>query len=356
MLKVANGHKRCQITTFYAELWTYEMPAANKRITKSKNICETIAEWDIVMEKSEYFEREELCRKRFDKLGEVYHVCTPENHSLLFTNNDEFRVGMTLFALCALKFPEVKILTFQLMSNHIHFAAAGKRVTVEQFINLLFSVLRRHPVTKDACTDLNLDKCKIIPIESLENLQNVIAYINRNGFVVNCNTTPFSYPWGANRYYFNPDSKLRYEDCNKYASSFILRTIARSRQFDSIAINGKIKMVDDSVCPLSFCYVQEGEQLFRDAHHYFSKVAKNVESYKEIALSIGESQFFNDEDLFSIVISLCFKQFNVKSPSLLSPDQKTELARTLHFTYKAGNKQIARMLKLKNEFVDALFP
>lgn len=308
------------------------------------------------METNDYFEREELCQKRFEELGKVYHVCTSENHSLLFTNKEEFRTAMTLFALCALKFPEVKILTFQLMSNHIHFAAAGEKVAIRNFVDLFFSFLRKHPCLKDSCAGLHSGECKFIAVESLENLRNVIVYINRNGFVVNYDTTPFSYPWGANRYYFNPEAGLRYEACGKYASTLILRKIARSRQFDSIAIDRRIKMLDGSVCPISFCYIQEGEQLFRNAHHYFSKVAKNVEGYKEIALSIDESLFYNDEDLFSIVISLCFKQYKVKSPALLSPDQKTELARTLHFTYKAGNKQIARMLKLKNELVDAMFP
>lgn len=308
------------------------------------------------MEKEEFAEREKLCQKYFEELGEVYHVCTPENHPLLFKNKEDFKIGMSLFALCVLKFPEIKIITFQLMSNHIHFAAAGEKQSIESLLNLLFAVFRKHPDLQGDFASLILSECKIIPVESLENLRNVIAYINRNGFVVNCDTTPFSYPWGANRYYYNPEAKLRYESCRKDTGTYIVRKLTRSRLFENVAAHRKIMMLDDYICPLSFCYVKEGEQLFRDAHHYFSKIAKSVESYREIALAIGESMFYNDEDLFSIVISLCFKQYKVNSPSLLSPENKTEMARTLHFTYKAGNKQIARMLRLKNELVDAMFP
>lgn len=37
----------------------------------------------------------------------------------------------------------------------------------------------------------------------LRTLRNTIVYVNRNGYVVNPAYTPFSYPWGTGRYYFN---------------------------------------------------------------------------------------------------------------------------------------------------------
>ena len=37
------------------------------------------------------------------------------------------------------------------------------------------------------------------------------------------------------------------------------------------------------VVPYSYCDIKFGMSLFRDAHHYFSMVSKNIESYSEVA-------------------------------------------------------------------------
>ena len=79
------------------------------------------------MEKEEFAEREKLCQKYFEELGEVYHVCTPENHPLLFKNKEDFKIGMSLFALCVLKFPEIKIITFLL--NLLRIYAMSLRIS-----------------------------------------------------------------------------------------------------------------------------------------------------------------------------------------------------------------------------------
>ena len=39
------------------------------------------------------------------------------------------------------------------------------------------------------------------------------------------------------------------------------------------------------VAPISYCSIDRGMSMFRDAHHYFSIVGKNVEAYSELGLS-----------------------------------------------------------------------
>lgn len=55
------------------------------------------------------------------------------------------------------------------------------------------------------------------PINDLKALREAIVYVNRNGYVVNPSHTPFSYPWGTGRYYFNdvPITK----DCQMFPTS-----------------------------------------------------------------------------------------------------------------------------------------
>ena len=49
------------------------------------------------------------------------------------------------------------------------------------------------------------------------------------------------------------------------------------------------------------------------------------------------------------------KQFGL-SPAQLSREAKVEIAKTLHYDYNAGNKQINRILKMDINIVNALFP
>ncbi len=47
---------------------------------------------------------------------------------------------MTLLAVCALSFPNLRILTFQWMSNHLHITLSG----TEKDISSMFAMLRKY--------------------------------------------------------------------------------------------------------------------------------------------------------------------------------------------------------------------
>ena len=53
---------------------------------------------------------------------------------LWFRDDEDFRVGMNLVAVQAACCPEVVVLAFILMSNHVHFVLMGTRQDVESFI------------------------------------------------------------------------------------------------------------------------------------------------------------------------------------------------------------------------------
>ena len=74
---------------------------------------------------SNYYEKEALCEAKFRDLGECHHLWTPENHEIIFTSQADFKTGMTLFGISARLFADVAVLTYELMSNHIHLTASG---------------------------------------------------------------------------------------------------------------------------------------------------------------------------------------------------------------------------------------
>lgn len=296
--------------------------------------------------------KEENCVKCFNEAGELFHLLTPENFDLIFVNDEDYKTGITLLGFVAMMFRDVVIYTFELMSNHLHMVASGKEERLKSMFESYSGLLQRH--FDEDCRYVHWAefKCKTIRISSLENLRNDIAYVNRNGFVVHPDVTPFSYEWGANRFYFNPEAKLRHSESCTEMTVREIRKYSRSRKFDML--HG-LKMVDGYVTPLCFCAIEKGEAFFRDARHYYNKVSKSIESYKEVADSIGESVYYTDDDLFAVARNISKERYGGVKLSLLPGKAKIELARSLHYDYNASNKQIRRMLGLDERILMSLF-
>lgn len=303
------------------------------------------------------YDQESLCELNFRKAGECWHLWTDEDHPIIFSSKEDFMAGMNIFGIAAKLFPDIKIYTFELMSNHIHVVASGNRERLQDFFEMFKKLLRyflnggRYSGGKKGF-DLSLFKCNIRQIENLYDLRNVIAYDNRNGYLISPDETPFSYPWGANRYYFNPDIAHIAANCRTFLTSREKLTAAHSHAADGIT---PIRKVYGYACPLDFCCIDEGESFFRGASQYFHIISKSVESFGKIAKEISERIFYTDDELYTSISARSMAKFNKRIDGL-DRNEKTELVKMMHYDFNAGNKQIARTLKLPMQVVDALFP
>ena len=305
------------------------------------------------MERKDFYRREDECEFRFRELGACWHLCTNENSPVIFHNEKEFKVAMNIVALASVVFPDIIVLAFELMSNHLHFALCGERERILLWFRKLISILKMHPELEASKENIAALKEKIIPVENLENARNVIAYINRNGFIVDYDHTPYSYPWGANRYFFNNEAKLRYDIMKARTSTRSRRQMFHSNLAESIQ---GIYLLDGYVSPMCFCDIRKSESLFRNAQHYFSKIAKSVESGNTIAREIGESLYYLDSELYSIVVSKCAKEYGINKPAMITPEAKIAIAKQMRFEYNASAKQISRILRMEIDSVQRLFP
>lgn len=305
------------------------------------------------METGDFYRLEDECTFRFRESGPFYHLCTKEDNSILFRNDEEFKAAMNEIALVSVLFPEIKVLTFEIMNNHFHFAIRGDCERIEVWFRNLVSLLKVHPALRESQASICSLQPKLIPVENLDNMRNVIAYINRNGYVVNYDYSPFSYPWGANRYFFNNEAKLRFDAMKIKPAIRCKRQLFHSHMADTFS---EIYLLDGYVSPLCFCDIGAAEGFFRNAQHYFTKISRSVESSSSIAKEIGECLYYVDDELYSIISSKCARQFGCKSPALIPSDAKISMAKTMHFEYNASNKQISRILRMDISAVRRLFP
>ena len=306
-----------------------------------------------------YYGKEERCERVFEwtiqKYGGVWHLCTPgENQSLIFKTPEDYVFAMTLVAMCAYDCPNVQVITFEIMSNHVHFIMCGNEPAVMDFFALFKKRLLRYLTTRNGPTDLTNFVCKQpITIETLSSLRNQICYTNRNNYVVDPDQTPFSYPYGANSYFFTPGAKRVKGKCFGELTLREKRNLIHARKTDYPA---DYVITDGYFSPMNYCLIEIGEAVFRDAQHYFNKLAKDIESNREIAAIVGDSVYYTDDELFDVVKRICNDNYAGQRPTLLGKNEKVELARKLHYDYNADNAKISRMLNLSRSILNQLFP
>lgn len=293
--------------------------------------------------------REFECENTLRLMGKVYNANTPENHPVIFKSEKDFKAAMTILAACAGMFPGVKIYAFQLMSNHVHLIVAGEESEVQCFFAFYVGRLKKYLAHS---VDLSAFRLKLFLVSDLAYMRNAIAYVNRNGFVVNNEVTPFSYPWGSSRYFFQPAACKYDQICGREIGVASLREIMHCRTCDYLK---DFKVIDGYISPLEFCHVAEAENVFRDAKQYFYTIARNVEANSEVAKSIGESIFYTDSDLFSVASKIAKEHYGSHNLKTLPIEAKLDVAKRLHFDYNAGDKQLSRLLGIDLMVVKALF-
>jgi hypothetical protein len=291
-----------------------------------------------------FHEAETICEYRFRQFGRCWHLFTPENYEIIFADDDDFRAGMTLFALCVLSFPNIRILTFEWMNNHLHVTLAGDEADIRSFFRMLSGMLEKYFRNKGRTVSLKSWNYELRAVNDLKDLRSVIAYNNRNGFLVDEGETPFSYPWGANRFFFNPSACKEHDaSTDRLRVRFIWKEF-HTRAFDRFS---GLVMIDGYVSPLAYCCIHEAESLFRSAHQYFHAVSRDLDAQRRITKEFGGRITYTDNEMYSVVSELCRTTYSVGAPTLLPKEAKVEVARKMHFEYNASNKQIARILRIE---------
>ncbi len=297
-------------------------------------------------------EKERACELMFIKLGECWHLWTPEGFDIIFDNEKEYGDGMGIIGVCARMYPDVIILTFELMSNHLHICAAGSETRIREMFGYIRMFLERHMKSLGKVIGWNRFEPGLRQLATLDDLRNVIIYDNRNGYLVHPEHTPFSYPWGANRYFFNDDAKEIAQRNSRKMPVIMKRNLCHFR--DAGKVEG-LMLYNGYASPLSFCRIDIAEQLFRDASHYFYKLGKSIETNARIAKEIQESIFYTDDEINDVIYRICRERYNVKSPSLLNSNAKIEMAKMLRYDYNASLAQIERRLRLDGKVIESLF-
>lgn len=301
-----------------------------------------------------FAEKERECERLFEKSGPFWHLYTDGRvmEDFLCTEKD-FKTAMTALAVAAVLCKKVGIITFELMSNHIHMILNGESDECLELFGRFKARLRRILKTNGRVINWEAFKADILPIETLNALRNEIIYVNRNAFVANPQFTPFSYPWGGGCAFFLPCLNLLPVRSLKEVGFNKARELTHFRE---IRLIENLKFLGDVAYIPSFCRTDIGESMFRDARSYFNSLTRNAEAFSQIAQRLKDSVFLTDEEMYAAATMYAEKTYGNRQLSLLNPEQKIQISKELHFKYNASNQQIRRLLKLDIGILNELFP
>ena len=301
-----------------------------------------------------FSEKERICESIFISHGPYWHIYTDGTRMQnIFCCDKDFVTGMWCLAAGVHLCKGAVMLTFELMANHVHLIMAGKPEDCIKAFDLFAARLKKAFPKRERAIDWSQFKMEMLQIESLQALRNEIIYVNRNAFVAKPAYTPDSYPWGGGCTYFCP--WLQHLKPVPFAELPILtqRGILHTRD---IAPFADLKEINSMPFIPSFCDIQLGESMFRDARSYFNSLTRNAEAFSQIASRLKDVVFLTDEELYSAMLSFISKEYSVRTAAELNAQQKIDTARHMHFNYNASNQQLRRMLRMDLSILEELFP
>lgn len=301
-----------------------------------------------------FVEKEKHCENLFESMGPFWHIYTDGNTMTdIFCCDEDMKLGMIALAVAACQTPEIDIITFEQMNNHLHIIARGPEKRCLDMFERFSLRTKRVFQAGGKVIDWDPFKANILLIENLKALRNEIIYVNRNAFVANPRYTPFSYPWGGGCAYFSPFYRMlpttRFQDCG-------INTWRRLTHCRDIDMLKELEFIGDIVFIPSFCRIDVGESLFHDARSYFNALTRNAEAFSLIASRLQDSIFLTDDELYAVSIRFADNEYGNRQLALLTPEQKIRTAKELHYRYNASNQQIRRILKIDPGILSELFP
>ena len=265
---------------------------------------------------------------------------------LWFRDEEDYKVGMNFVAIQA-HASRVVVLSFTLMSNHVHFVVKAEskkdaEAFIEGFKHRYSLYLRRKYGVKEFLRGNGVQIDFISPYD--EDPEKAIAYVEMNCVAANICSHPSQYPWGTGCLFFDqrkPDGRPL-GSFSKRACKRLLHT-----DVESLPDNWLIG-ADGYIPPQNYVDVEAVQAFFRTPQrmNWFltnsSKAKKRLEADDNLPA-------FRDQVILAAVPDLCQSLFGKRKFSQLTRDEQVEFVRQLHFRFSAHVNQIARVCGLTYE-------
>lgn len=286
-------------------------------------------------------------------MEKYYHYCSRGlKQEILFASDEEFIAGMNRIAVCLANNiamgRAIVIIAFCLMDNHFHFILFGREEDCDLFVanykKLLLMWIAKH---RDNSISEQVETGHwFIPQEKVADK---IAYVLRNPVAAGLKVVPHGYRWSSAHLMFSdwrPEEYLPVSELSDRAIKRICNTNIRLPK-DWLIIK------DTVVWPGSYVDVEAAENFYRSTGS-FMFVLNNSNVDKDAAEEMMAGAFsLPDSQVKMQAISMIARYFGKSQISSCSAEERGRVAILLKKELNCNNKQLARVLHLRLEDVQA---
>ena len=247
-------------------------------------------------------------------------------------------MGMNLVAVLAVAL-DVDVLSFILMSNHVHFVLCCSKAKAHQFIKEFKKRHSQYMNKKYGVKELlRRVHVQVDPVSGAdESLEWVIAYTNMNSVAAGICLAPTGYPWGTGDTFFKA-KPAKGRRIGTYSERARVALLHSTQPMPPHLLVGD----DGYILPDSYVDVEKVQNLYHTPKrmNYFlvnSSKAKRRLDAKDNAPN------FRDQVILPAIGDLCQSLFQKSSLEALTQDELAELLKQLRYRFSSHANQLARV-------------
>lgn len=255
-----------------------------------------------------------------------------------FRDEEDFKMGMNLVAVLAVAL-DVDVLSFILMSNHVHFVLCCSEAKAHQFIKEFKKRHSQYMNKKYGVKELlRRVHVQVDPVSGAdESLEWVIAYTNMNSVAAGICLAPTGYPWGTGDTFFKA-KPAKGRRIGTYSDRARVALLHSTQPMPPHLLVGD----DGYILPDSYVDVEKVQNLYHTPKrmNYFlvnSSKAKRRLDAKDNAPN------FRDQVILPAIGDLCQSLFQKSSLEALTQDELAELLKQLRYRFSSHANQLARV-------------
>ena len=252
-----------------------------------------------------------------------------------FRDDEDFRVGMNYVAVVAAKLG-ISVISFILMSNHVHFLLLCEEDEASRFIILykkLYGTYFRNRYNVNRFlrrNSVDIQEIKLVD----EAIERVVAYIIMNSVAARICLSPGFYKWGSGACFFNE---------NKEAGTPLAK-LSRREQIRLLKSNEKLPQnwrvgSGGYILPDSYVRIDLVERIFKTPsrmNYFLNSSSKAKKALSQDGVSFRDQ--IMQEALKDMQVSL-----GKKRPEDLSKEEQAVIIKQLRWRFNADVHQISRV-------------
>lgn len=245
--------------------------------------------------------------------------------------------------------PQIVIIAFVLMNNHVHFILHGAEIYCRKFMALYKKMTASYIAIESGEKLCGFEyDCWLIP--NKEKLQEKICYVLRNPLAAGIGILPTSYCWGSGPLMFAASASdatgaIFYGKLNEVG---ITTEYSRRKTFGTKQEIPPHWLVNDEgmIWPGSYVEYKYAENIFGGAVSFMFELNKKNEDLINREM-YGESISLSDNDLLAIIKRAAKESFGEDGISVLNVEQRLDLIRKIRRTHGSDIRQLGRLMHLR---------